>query len=108
MFSLQRLVKFGYVLVLGSAVFVLCWPAPVRAQRTIAYAFIPGIMATTMSMAMLNSSAATPMISYNRAQQMLMQAGVPAGMSVGGGTGMSGGGMGMSGGGMMGMSGGGM
>ncbi len=91
MLSLQRLLKVGYVLALGSAVLVLSRPAPVRAQRTIAYAFLPGQAALTAARAQLLATAATPMVSYNRAQQMLMLAGQPAGMAVGGGTGISGG-----------------
>ncbi|HTU89563.1 MAG TPA: hypothetical protein VMF69_05645 [Gemmataceae bacterium] len=110
MFSLQRLVKFGYVLVLAAAVFVLSRPAPVQAQRTIAYAFLPGEMSGVLSRGILSGFGA-PLSSYMNAQTMLMQAGIPAGMSVGGGQGMSGGmmgvgGMGGMGGGMMGMSGG--
>jgi hypothetical protein len=41
MFSLHRLLKFGYVLVLGSVVLVLSLPAPVGAQRALMAPFVP-------------------------------------------------------------------
>jgi hypothetical protein len=88
MFSVQRFVKIGYVLALGSAVLVLSRPAPVRAQRTLAYPFLPGAGATAAAMAALNATAATPMVSYTQAQSMLTQAGAPVDPF---GVGMSGG-----------------
>jgi hypothetical protein len=111
MISLKRLMKLGYVLALGGAVFVLSKPQPVRAQRAIAYPFLPGAMTSALSMSIL-AGMSSPFSSYNMASQMLMQAGIPAGMSVGGGTTMSGGALGVGGGaagmggGMMGMGGG--
>ena len=77
MFGVQRFVKIGYVLALGSAVLVLSRPAPVRAQRTIAYAFLPGQAALIAARAQLLTTAATPMVSYTQVQGMLAQAGSP-------------------------------
>ena len=77
MFSVQRVVKIGYVLALGSAVLVLSRPAPVRAQRSLAYPFLPGAGVTAAAMAAVLSSGGTPLVSYKQAQSMLAQAGTP-------------------------------
>ncbi len=119
MSSCTRWLKVGYVVALVTALVVLLYkPAPIQAQRTLAYPFIPGAGATAGAMAALLSSAATPMVSYTQVQGMLAQAGSPldpfgVGMSGGvingvlGGTGAGmGGGLGMAGGGLGGMSGG--
>jgi hypothetical protein len=88
MFSVQRVVKISYVLALGSVVLVLSRPAPVRAQRTLAYPFLPGQAALIAARAQLLTTAATPMVSYSQAQSMLTQAGAPVDPF---GVGMSGG-----------------
>src|SRR5579884_769620 len=124
MLSCTRWLKVGYVVALGSALVVLlCKPAPIQAQRTLAYPFLPGAGATASAMAVVLSSGATPLVNFTQVQGMLAQAGQPldpfgVGMSGGvingvlGGNGLGmGGGLGQGGavgmgGGMMGMGGG--
>ncbi len=112
MLSVQRFVKIGYVLALGSAVLVLSRPAPVQAQRTLAYPFLPGQGALILARTQLLSSAATPLVSYTQVRGMLNQAMSPldpfgVGFSGGVTNGVLGGGLGAGGGvrGMMGMGG---
>ena len=119
MLNCTRWLKVGYVVALVTALVVLLWkPAPIQAQRTLAYPFLPGAGATAGAMAALLSTAATPMVSYTQVQVMLAQAGSPLdpfgvgfsggvinGVLGGGGVGMGGGGLG-AGGGLGGMSGG--
>jgi hypothetical protein len=101
MLSCTRWLKVGYVLALSTAlVLLLSKPEPVRAQRAIAYPFLPGAMTNALSMSIL-AGMGSPFSSYNMAEQMLMQAGIPAGLSVGGGTGIGGGALGVGGGGGM-------
>jgi hypothetical protein len=110
----QRLLKFGYVIALGSAVIVLSQPAPVRAQRAIAFRFLPSPFTNTFAMSMLAASASTPLRSYQQVQQQLMQAQQaldPFGVGQSGGMGLLGNtvatnGLGGGNGGMMGMGGG--
>jgi hypothetical protein len=128
MFTWQSLLKCGYVLALGTTIWVLSQPAPVRAQRGIAYPFLPGAMTNMLGMGALAGQSG-PLNSYTHATTMLMQAqqaldpfgvgqtggmGLLGGMGQGG-TGFGGGNMGMMGmgggmrggmGGMMGMGGG--
>jgi hypothetical protein len=116
MLSLQRLMKLGYVLALGSAVFVLSRPAPVRVQRTIAYALLPGQLPLSLARGQLLSTAATPMVSYTNVKNMLEQAASPVdpfGVGMSGAqplqgplSGVSAGGGGLGGGGLAGMRGG--
>src|SRR5579875_107714 len=102
-----RWLKASYLAALATVlVLLLSKPEPVRAQRTLAYGFLPSEMSMVMSSTTL-APMATPMSWYMNAVMMLSQAGIPAGMGVGGmggmmGMGMGGGMMGM-GGGMMGM-----
>jgi len=114
MLRCARWLKVGYLATFAMVlVLLLSKSEPVQAQRTIAYAFLPGEMSGVLSRGILSGFGA-PLSSYMNAQTMLMQAGIPAGMSVGGGQGISGGmmgvggmgGMGGMGGGMMGMGGG--
>jgi hypothetical protein len=117
MVSCTRWLKVGYVLALTTAVvLLLSKPAPVQAQRTIAYPFIPGALTNALQMSLV-AGFSGPFNSYNAANQMLMQAGIPVGLAAGGGQGIAGGGamglggfgggaMGLGGGGMMGMGGG--
>jgi hypothetical protein len=106
MFSLTRILKVAYLLILGSVVSLLSRPAPVRAQRTLAYAFLPSELTLIMSRTMLAAGMSSPFTSFMNVQMELMQASMPASMMMGGGMGMMGMGGGMMG--MMGMGGMGM
>jgi hypothetical protein len=77
MFSLHRFFKLVYILALGTGVVVLSRPSPARAQRAIAYPFLPNATSTAFAMASLNATAATPLTSYQQAMSMLSLAGIP-------------------------------
>jgi hypothetical protein len=112
MLSCTRWLKVGYVVALGTALGVLLWkPAPIQAQRSLAYPFLPGAGATAAAMAGVLAAGGTPLTAYGQVQNMLAQAGQPldpfgVGMSGGvingvlgggGGAGLGGGNLGAGG-----------
>ncbi|HEY7326213.1 MAG TPA: hypothetical protein VH592_01135 [Gemmataceae bacterium] len=103
MSSCTRWLKVGYFLALTTAlVLLLSKPEPARAQRSIAYAFLPGATVNSAAMAAVAANS-TPLTSYNQAASMLAQAqqaldpfgvGQSGGMGLLGGIGMGGTGVG--------------
>ena len=82
MFSSTRVLKVSYLLVLGSAVILLSIPSPARAQRAMMAPMAPSAMPTPAMGGFMQS--------YMQVNMMLIQAGMPGGMMMGGMMGMGG------------------
>src|SRR5579875_2828485 len=79
-----RWLKASYLAALATVlVLLLSKPEPVRAQRTLAYGFLPSEMSMVMSRTMVGSMASA-MSSYINAMMTLSQPGIRAGLGVGG------------------------
>lgn len=75
MLNCTRWLKVGYFLTLATALVLLVWkPAPIQAQRTIAYPFLPGAWTNASAMAAV-AAQNTVLTEFTQTQAMLAQAG---------------------------------